>query len=87
MGTTLYVLALMTSINCGVDVLCLRPVEADASGQRAKTYSTEQACAAARARFWGQHDAMHHLNLKCVPENLAVPYDKQRSALYNEHGH
>ena len=29
MGTTLYILALMTSINCGVDVICLRAVEAE----------------------------------------------------------
>jgi hypothetical protein len=32
MGSTLYVLALMTSINCGVDVICLRAIEADALG-------------------------------------------------------
>jgi hypothetical protein len=84
MGTTLYVLALMTSINCGVDVICLRSVEADATGRHAQTYSTEEACTAARDRFSGQHDATHHLNLRCVPENVAVPYDKQRSAL-SEH--
>jgi hypothetical protein len=83
MGTTLYVLALMTSLNCGVDVICLRPVEADATGRHAQTYSTEEACTAARDRFSGQHDAKHHLNLRCVPENAAVPYDTQRSALNN----
>jgi hypothetical protein len=84
MGTALYVLALMTSINCGVDVICLRPVEVDSTGQHAETYPTEEACTAARDRFSGQHDATHHLNLRCVPENVAVPYDKQRSAL-SEH--
>jgi hypothetical protein len=83
MGTTLYVLALMTRINCGVDVICLRPVEADARRQHAQTYPTEKACAAGRDRFSGQHDAAHHLDLRCVPENAAVPYDAQRSALNN----
>jgi hypothetical protein len=83
MGTTLYVLALMTSINCGVDVICLRAVEADASGQHAQTYPTEGACIAARVRFRGQHDNAHHLNLRCELEDAALPYDKQWSALNN----
>jgi hypothetical protein len=47
---------------------------------------TEEACIAARVRFRGQHDAGNHLNLRCVPENAAVPYDTQRSAVNNEHG-
>jgi hypothetical protein len=81
MATTLYLLALMTSIDCGVDVICLRPVKADARGQHAQTYSTKEACAAGRDRFLGQHDAAHHLDLRCVLENATVPYDVQRSAL------
>jgi hypothetical protein len=39
----------------------------------AQTYSIEEACTAARDRFSSQHDATHHLNLPCVPENAAVP--------------
>jgi hypothetical protein len=35
---TVFVIAVMTSLNCGVDVLCLRAIEPDSTGQHAKTY-------------------------------------------------
>jgi hypothetical protein len=69
----------MTSLNCGVDVLCLRAVENDSTGQRARTYPTEDACIAARDRLLIQHDAAHRLALKCVPERSALPYNPERS--------
>jgi hypothetical protein len=37
---TVYVIAVMTSLNCRVDVICLRAVEPDSTGQRAQTYPT-----------------------------------------------
>jgi hypothetical protein len=42
---TLYVIAVMTSLNCGVDVICFRAVEPDSTGQHAKTYPTKEAIA------------------------------------------
>ena len=67
-----YVIAVMTSLNCGIDVLCLRAVESDSTGQHAQTYSTGDACIAARDRFLAQCDATHQLALKCVPEKFAL---------------
>jgi len=46
---TLYVIAVMTSPNCGVEVLCLRAVEPDSTGEHAQTCPTLDACIAARA--------------------------------------
>jgi len=34
---TVYIIAVMTSLNCGVNVLCFRSVEPDSSGH-ARTY-------------------------------------------------
>ena len=48
-----YVIAVMTSLNCGIDVLCLRAVESDSTGQHAQTYSTGDACIAAPRSFLG----------------------------------
>jgi hypothetical protein len=47
----LYVIAVMTSLNCGVEVLCLRAVEPDSNGEHAQTYSTMDNCIAARDRL------------------------------------
>jgi hypothetical protein len=74
--STVYVIAVMTSLNCGVDVICHRAIEPDSTGQQAQTYPTEEACIAARDRFLAQHDATHELDLKCVPEEAALPYVK-----------
>jgi hypothetical protein len=74
---TVYVIAVMTSLNCGVDVLCLRAVEPDLTHQHAETYPTEQACIAARDRFLAEHDATHHRDLRCVPQDAALPYNSE----------
>jgi hypothetical protein len=41
----------MSSLNCGVDVICLRAVKPDSTGQHAQTYPTLDACIAARDRL------------------------------------
>jgi hypothetical protein len=41
-ANTAYVIAVVTSLNCGGDVLCLRAVEPDSTGQQAQTYPTEE---------------------------------------------
>jgi hypothetical protein len=79
---TVYVLALVTSINCGADVICHRAVEPDPTGQHAQTYPAEEACIAARDRFLAQRDPTHQLDLKCVPEESALRYDSERSDLF-----
>jgi hypothetical protein len=62
---TLYVIAAMTNLNCGVDVLCLRSVEPDSTGE-------------SRTRLLAaQHDATHQLDLRCVPQGSALPYLKR----------
>jgi hypothetical protein len=71
---TVYVIAVITSFNCGVDVICHRAIEPDSTGQHARTYPTEEACIDARNRFRAQHDATHQLDLKCIPEESALPY-------------
>jgi hypothetical protein len=77
---TLYVIAVMTSLNCGVDVLCLRAIELDATGQRAQTYSSQNACIVARDRLVveAQRDPTHPLKwaLKCVPADSALAYSR-----------
>jgi hypothetical protein len=72
---TVYVIAVMSSLNCGVDVLCLRAVEPDLR------YYTPDACIAALNRFVAkaQRDAAHQLDLRCVPADSALPYDSRRS--------
>ena len=64
---TVYVIATMTSLNCGIDVLCLRAVEPDSTGQHAQTYNIEDDCIAARDRLLAQaQDTPHSLDLRCV---------------------
>jgi hypothetical protein len=69
---TVYVIAVMTRLNCGVDVLCLRSVEPNLR------YYTSDACIAALNRFMAKarHDG---LDLRCVPADAALPYDPRRS--------
>jgi hypothetical protein len=74
---TIYVIAVVTSLNCGADVLCFRAVEPDSTGH-ARTYNTEAACADALNRFRAQHDPAHQLDLKCIPGETALPYVKNR---------
>jgi hypothetical protein len=76
---TVYVIAVMTSLNCGVDVLCRRAVEPDSTGGHAQTYPTLAACIAARDRLLAQREATHQLALRCVPEDSALPYDATQS--------
>ena len=69
---TVYVIAVMTRLNCGVDVLCLRAVEPDLR------YYTSDACIARLNRFMAKvrHDG---LDLRCVPADSALPYDPRQS--------
>jgi hypothetical protein len=77
---TLYVIAVMTSLNCGVDVLCLRAVEPDATGEHAQMYSILNDCAVALKRLTKtQHNAAHELDLRCVPERSALLYTPPKS--------
>ena len=73
---TAYVIAVMTSLGCGIEVLCLRAVEPDSTGEHTQTYSTLDASIAARDRLVAktQQEAKHQLNLRCVPEKSAHPY-------------
>ena len=48
---TLYAIAAMTSLNCGVEVLCLRAVERDSPDEHAQTHSTVDDYIAARNRL------------------------------------
>jgi hypothetical protein len=73
---TVYVIAVMTSLNCGVDVICHRAIEPDSTGQHAQTYPTEEVCIDALNRFRAQHDATHQLDLRCIPEESALPFVK-----------
>ena len=68
---TVYVI--VTSLDCGADVLCLRAVELD--------LSTRDACVATLNRVMAkaQHDATYQLDLRCVPADSALPYDSRRS--------
>jgi hypothetical protein len=73
---TVYIIAVMTSLNCGVDMLCFRSVEPDSSGH-ARTYDTEDASVAARERLNPQHAAVRESTLKCVRTGAsALPYVK-----------
>jgi hypothetical protein len=72
---TVYVIAVVTSLNCGADVLCFRAVEPDSTGH-ARTYDTENACTSALNRFRAQHDPAHQLDLKCMPAESALPNAK-----------
>jgi hypothetical protein len=74
---TLYVIAVMTSFGCGIDVLCFRAIEPDATGTHAQTYPTKVACISSRDRFIAkaQRDTARPFKwaLRCVPENVARP--------------
>jgi hypothetical protein len=69
----------MTRLNCGADILCLRAIEPNSTGEHAQTYDTEDACMAALHRLMAkaQHDATHQLAGRCVPEDSALPYVKE----------
>jgi len=70
------VIAVISSLNCGVDVLCLRAVEPDLR------YDTHDACIAALKRLMAkrEHDTAHQLDWRCVPADSALPYDSRLSA-------
>jgi hypothetical protein len=72
---SVYVIAVISSVNCGVDVLCLRAVEPDFR------YYTQGACIAALNRLItkAKHDATHQLDWRCVPADSALPHDSRRS--------
>jgi hypothetical protein len=72
---TVYVIAVMTSLNCGGEVLCLRATEPDSTGQHAQTYPTQEVCTAALHSLMLK--ATHQLDLRCVPEDAALPYAKR----------
>ena len=76
---TVYVIAVMTSLGCGADVLCYRAVEPDSTSQHAQTYSALDACIEVRDQLIekDQRDTGHQRALRCVPENSALPYVKQ----------
>jgi hypothetical protein len=80
MNTT-YVIAVITSLGCGVNVLCLRAIEPDGTGQHAQTYPTPNDCIAALKRLMAevQQEAKHQLDWRCVPEKSALPYVLPRS--------
>jgi hypothetical protein len=72
---TVYVIAVMARLNCGDEVLCLRTIEPDSTGQHAQTYPTQEACAAALHSLMLK--ATHQLDLRCVPQDSALPYVKR----------
>ena len=74
---TAYVIAVVTSLNCGGDVLCFRAVEPDSTGEHAQTYSTEGSCADALHRISKAQRDMGRLNLRCVLQDSALPYVKK----------
>jgi len=68
----------MTSLNCRVEVLCLRAAEPDSTGGHAQIYSTMDDCIAARDCLLDQaQDTPHPLDFRCVPEDLALSYIKK----------
>jgi hypothetical protein len=67
------VIAVISSLNCGVDVLCLRAVEPDLR------YYTQDACIAALNRLMAKHDTIHQRDWRCVPADSALPYDSRLS--------
>ena len=65
---SVHVIAVITSLNCGIEVLSLRAVEPDSA-----TYVKLDICLAARDRLVAQNDALRELRLKCVPKSSAMP--------------
>jgi hypothetical protein len=82
---TVFVIAVMTSLNRGVDVLCLRAIEPNSTGEHAQTYPTLDLCIAARDRLLAPRDATDQPALRCVPEDSALPYDSKRSDQFKAH--
>ena len=72
---TAYVIAVITSLGCGVDALCLRAI-ADSTGQRAQTHPTPNDCVGALSRLIAkaQQEAKHQLDWRCVPEKSTLAY-------------
>jgi hypothetical protein len=48
---TLYVIAVMTSLNCKGDTLCLRAIESDSTGHHVQTCSAQNSCIVALRRI------------------------------------
>jgi hypothetical protein len=73
---TAYVIAVITSLGCGVNVLCPRAIEPDATGQHARTYPTLNDCIAALSRLAAkaQQEAKYQLDVRCAPQGSALPY-------------
>lgn len=69
------VIAVISSFNCGVDVLCLRAVEPDLR------YYTHDACIAALKRLMAKPKRIttHQRDWRCVPADSALPYDSRLS--------
>jgi len=72
---TVYVIAVMSSLNSGIDVLCLRAVEPELR------YYTQDACTPSLSRLMAnaRHGATHQLDWRCVPADSARPYESRRS--------
>jgi hypothetical protein len=72
---TVYVIVVITSLNCGVEVLCFRAVESDSRGAHAQTYPTLNDCFAGLKRVENApQNTRHPLDLRCVPEESALPF-------------
>jgi hypothetical protein len=72
-----YVIAVMTSLSCGLDVLCFRAIEPDSTGEHAQIYPSLDACIAARDRMTKAHT---RLNWPCDAylRTPPLPYDSKR---------
>jgi hypothetical protein len=72
---TVYVIAVISSIDCGIDIPCLRAVEPDLR------YYTQDACIAALNNLIAEakHDTTHQLDWRCAPADSALPYDSRQS--------
>ena len=72
---TIYLIAVVSSLNCGVEVLCFRAVEP------ALRYYTQADCIASLNRLMAnaKHDSAHQMDWRCVPADAARPYDSRRS--------
>jgi len=68
---TIYLIAVVSSLNCGVEVLCFRAVEPDLR------YYTQGDCIASLNRLMAK--AKHDSDWRCVPADSAHPYDSRRS--------
>src|SRR5215470_163283 len=62
---TVYVIAVMTSFNCGEDVICLRAVKPDSTGQHARTYPSQEDCIAALDRLRPRLNSTQGANWIC----------------------